>query len=224
MTGCTCAEDADCAAGLRCAEGACRPTVEGDRCDHYPCAAPLVCGPSGTCIRGPMPGDSCATDACSVGRCNADQVCVAAHHPGCDCASDDDCPYDVSRCVAGVCTLRPMLGEACDASGAPCFGSICDGGSCRLIGQGEGPCAYDSDCQSGLTCSATLTARGLCGTPRTAGEPCGPNLAGGCASALFCNQDSGSCRPRGRVGESCANRPCVEGASCSLDTHLCIAS
>lgn len=221
-TDCACELDADCESPDRCVEGVCRRNVEGEACTSGSCADGLRCGAAGVCVTAAQEGQPCRESSeCARGRCSEDDVCVTAHHLGCGCASDAECPIDVSRCVAGACVARPMLGEACDPDGAPCFGSACYDGACGPIRDGD-TCFRTSECVEGLTCSNDFSGPGRCGAPRAEGERCGPDLAGACGPGLDCTTGAAPvCAPPAEIGESCADRDCVSGAMCQ--DNRCVA-
>lgn len=137
--GAGCGSSDECRSDLVCADGLCDHTPLGAPCNAETCGPGLVCW--GTCEIAPAYGSCChytRTDGwlgsyvlsnCGVGTCVAHR-CVPRPTIGCSCDIDDNCPWDVSECVAGVCTARPMAGEPCSPTGATCFGSVCTDGVC----------------------------------------------------------------------------------------------
>jgi len=218
MEGCGCEAHEECGPHARCLSGVCRRATEGEACGTDTCAEGLFCDESATpptCVAGASPGEPCDRGSCAVGQCDGG-ICRVQHHLGCGCEVDADCPWDVARCHEGVCVSRPMLGDACDPDGPPCFGAGCYDGICDRFRDGDGPCVGLDECADGLTCSAEPFEPGLCGPPRDELEPCGPELAGRCADGLHCStSESSVCVPPSPVGFTCVDRPCVDGARCA---------
>lgn len=198
-----------CSGGASCIAGVCSfpPGAHfGESCSStQPCAHGLTCR---VCLGGPN-------------QCVAVADAPARHHVGCACTTDADCPADVAVCAGGTCTLRPVLGEACSASGPPCLFSRCDAtGTCARLDTGEGPCGAATDCASGLVCVVTATAvpasSTTCVPPLGLGQgTCVGDLD--CDVGLVCSRASLTCVRPLAVGESCA--PPVVGecrASCCI--------
>jgi hypothetical protein len=215
-----------------CREGACALPGAGEMCTGT-CEPPLVCidrrcweppalgaacvgatecGPWLSCIEGacaPDPvagaGDCCTSEIPCPGVCDGGR-CAPTAPIGCGCVGDAGCPWDVSRCVEGICSLRPMLGDACTTTGPPCFGSACHDGACVLGREGDG-CGGDRDCDTPLVCgpgcrTGLICLSGTCGPLREAGEPCGAGLFGRCAPSLSCSA-RGLCEPALAAGARC---------------------
>ncbi len=139
-------------------------TAEGDECFRTSfgldsCPSPLVCAASGVglgmCAVGAAAGEDCATDRpCGLGlRCQGG-MCVPISLPGGRCGVDGTaCPHS-HRCLDGVCTARPVVGESC--IGGECYLSECIGGVCTATAPPRGheePCGLgDPPCQDGLEC------------------------------------------------------------------------
>ncbi len=161
-----------------CIGGSCaRGGALGARCDaSSPCDPSLVCNTGACAVQPGAAGDCCGADAdCTSGACD-DGRCASVGHFGCACRVDGQCPAEVSRCIDGTCTPRPLLGEPCTADGASCLGATCDvaSGRCAL-----GPtCEADADCAAGRVCATVEWRTGHTCEPRPLlGRDCVPGDA-----------------------------------------------
>jgi len=133
------------------------------------CQIGAICT-STTCTLLSAEGGPCQTaqDCRYIGdHCGADQTCARFALTGAMCPVGDECtPYD--RCVAGVCTHGPMLGDPCGATGQCVDASYCDQTTLMctaLLADGAG-CMYSQQCKSGscdtATTPSTCTAITVC--------------------------------------------------------------
>lgn len=81
----------------------------------------------------------------------------------------------------------------------------------------NGPCQYDDDCKSGLSCAAAGNNTYTCQKPSALGASCITNT--NCVSGAFCN--GVSCKAYALDGKSCSNDAvCLQGLACGED-KLC---
>ncbi|HSZ82547.1 MAG TPA: hypothetical protein VLA14_09700 [Polyangia bacterium] len=207
----SCTTDAECAAPAVCTNGSCGLKDVGKTCaDGTECH-------SGFCAQG-----VCCDGACA-GTC---QSCVLSGSLG-HCSNIADGGTD----PRGRCADQGAA--SCGTDGA------CDGkGACRLYAAGTACMA--ATCPSGastLTQVRICDGEGACGAATT--QPCAPYLCNGisgCKAACtvdadcllpdICDQQTGLCGNKRRLGQSCAmssdcltGNYCVDGVCCS--TSLC---
>jgi hypothetical protein len=188
-------------------------------------------------------GMACAHNGqCASGRCSADGTdepglcgtCLEVRRLGeaCDQTKLEVCSNSAS-CVAGSCvTKRKSVGDACMV-GPKGESSDCDdelycgkndtdagpydgAGTCKLRGVlGDACTSYPQGCFGNAPCE-----HGVCVAPGFAklGEQCG---ARSCATGLFCEEGSGTCRPATLpLGADCGSllgiAGCVAGTTCEL--------
>ena len=219
---CTCAARAtagsackfgdECAPGLGCAGGQCRPRVsqQGEPCSHAQgvgCAAGLAClitdgrrsALSGTC--GPMRP---AGSACYWVECER----------GLDCAGGS---IDETAPKQGTCTAKVSSGNPCRAFGCT-LGYQCDQGmcvarpgigqSCVAIGGGQSFCFG-----SGISCNQFTG--GVCTRPPGVGQPCWE----ACDDQGYCdNNATNTCLRKKPAGERCLRDDQCASGTCSLST------
>lgn len=236
--GATCDEDRPCAPCARCDEGACTVATSCTRVGDDECGFGANCN-VGTCRALITLGESCELLSCEPGlicptttlRCTAPPAagaaCVPTVEPGTGCGPD-------LRCVAGVCTARPGVGEPC---GLGCDAALsCVSGTCVMdaaLGERCDPssaaapaCADGTYCDSTRICRATLADGEFCndvweceggfcvehvctGLP-TEGERCldrlcGPLLTCSVADVCIAGEGVGCSRPCG-IGLLCSGR------------------
>jgi hypothetical protein len=203
--------NASCAPGYVCVGGECvQACIEGG--EQYPCAADRYCK-NGACLV-----KACARQPCPAGYlCQADGSCI------------DPCSLVMclpgATCKKGVCV--DCYTQGCDAGqrciGRQCIVDPCDGKSCGT-GQFCSAGACVASC-AGVSCGVLqFCRRGAC-----VQSAC----ASGCASDFFCDEATGTCRPKpcgsiacpsGQVCVNaigrCANDPC-EQAHCGKD-QICV--
>ena len=137
---------------------------------------------------------------------------------------------------------QPCLAEGdCAATGEYCVGTGC-ARTCTPQGGPNQPCAFGTNCDSGLRCDATKTCRGplpagspcqpsmnqcdgnsfcdpvqnRCVVRPVVGQPCSPDVFARCAADGWCDTSTGAprCRARALLGQPCTPVSCVEGAYC----------
>ncbi len=221
-----------------CVTGACDPATgacvaeraaEGTACeDGNPCTVEERCE-AGRCLGGAR---SCAhlDGPCTVGRCDAQQGCVAVPRAdGAACDTGNPCLTE-EACRAGVCTGTPI---ACvDADPNPCRAAACNPatGRCEPADVADGTACDDGAfCTTGDACRAGQ-CRGAARDCNPPGEPCRvgtcderrdrcdvgnrPNGTA-CDDGQFCSVGdrcySGTCRPTGSRDCPDANAGCARG-------------
>ena len=136
----------------------------------------------------------------------------------------------------------PCLAEGdCAATGEYCVGTGC-ALTCTPQGGANQPCAFETNCDSGLRCDATKICRGplpagsacvssqnqcdgntfsdpvqnLCVVRPGAGQPSSVDVFARCAPDAWCDTSTSAaqCRPRAMLGQPCTPVSCVEGAYC----------
>ena len=133
-----------CVAGAFCQDGICvAPLPSGSGCTFADrCQPPAACvdgaGGTLTCVVEPDEGMTCTPATTHASCLRSDDycepvtlVCVRKKPPGAACATSDECQSD-APCLAGACTPKPTLDQACDIpSGTFCLGHLdCLGGTC----------------------------------------------------------------------------------------------
>jgi hypothetical protein len=186
-----CAEDADCAAGLVCAQ---------DAGDNWGC-------PASTNI--------CVVPSSDGGGCNGGAHCDSGFcRPECPCLEGEgDCLND-SQCATGLkCEANVGSSYGCDAWVNICVPGLknCDPDYCstsNLCTPGYGHCDSNAECESGLTCLQNVGADYGCDDPSVDICDLDPNATyGGCQGGSQC--DAGFC------DSAC---PCYEGqGECDTD-------
>jgi hypothetical protein len=139
------------------------------------------------------------------------------------------CAADQASYFATNPACYQFLYSNSDLSGPYLFARpSCDAALTGLQALGQ-PCAYDYECQNGLTCVGwTNTSDGVCRIPSTtAGQPCFFGGTGGatipdyyfgthplCGPGYGCAAGE-TCEPVGALGQSCGYQGCVDGGTCT---------
>ncbi len=134
----------------------------------------------------------------------------------------EDCTLDT-----GLLRGKVPSGETCEnavecASGTVCVkpGGVCRG-TCSSLPQAGEPCGIG--CGDGLWCDTNETEDPVddrCREPKAVNEPCESSVE--CAADLWC---SGTCRPRGSLGDPCRYDPdrlstCSAGLTCDVVPYV----
>ena len=181
----------------------------------------------------PLGGDCNWNDECATGWCQFGDtcpgVCTEFLAIGATCSTSSSCPPGAS-CSFGIGTdgtcqeeappLYVAAGGACDAEGAECLRSYCDGSICQpypTVGQS---CEFAYSCDGSFCDESTFT----CSVWLEAGDAC--NSSSDCRDGLFCDADMNLpvCKPLlangaacGFTGpsESCASGICNQDMICA---------
>lgn len=161
------------------------------------------------CVSNTCDVPSCP-DACCKGTCIGDTPHPPRPHLGESCATDSRCVD--SFCDAGTqtCLARKPLGSTCETNDE-CDVGVCLGTCSQLprtgdpcvAGQSDAPCALIGD-----TCSPetnTCVPLGLTGDSCTLRSECSP----------IYDCTGGSCVLGPTLGESCAERDCIDNSFCN---------
>ncbi len=221
-----CRDQRDCPAGLLCAAGQCRETLDaGNAIDGGSADA-------GANDQGPQDAGALETAPCNAGQCPEGQAC---RNGLCRARCADGCPAD-ARCDAssGLCADREIIScpsRSC-RSGQTCFlglcsapepvelpcqdpnfvdgcppYSICDDSRGAPICRGFPACAEDGDCPigpRGAACAVRLLSKApIC-------------IPGACETAMDCPPDW-QCIPVPLSFRLCTDG--AVGAPCSEDAH-----
>jgi hypothetical protein len=199
------------------------------------------CGWPGVCIE-----DVCAEDAALGEFCKSPDSCVEGLYcRGAEAYEDQACAVPVAagdpcdgyfdQCVddyvcAGDEPLSCVLAygaedEACGAYG--CEGGLwCDTsestvGTCRPPVGEEEDCLANDSCQPGLLCMDDAKCHPL----GEADDPCSVFLSESCATGLFCDRETGQCKPPRAEGEPCnpfvPRLSCEDGLYCACLSDSC---
>ena len=162
----------------------------------------------------PLGGDCNWNDECATGWCQFGDtcpgVCTEFLAIGATCSTSSSCPPGAS-CSFGIGTdgtcqeeappLYVAAGGACDAEGAECLRSYCDGSICQPYPTPGQSCAATNRCDGGFCDTATETCRLWLDT----GAACSNTRD--CRDGLFCDltMDMPACMPRLSNGEPCTS-------------------
>ena len=174
----------------------------------------------------PLGGDCNWNDECATGWCQFGDtcpgVCTELLAIGATCTTSNSCPPGANCTfgigVEGTCqeedprTYVPV-GGACDAEGARCLRSYCDGTVCQPYPTPGQSCAATNRCDGGFCDTATDTCRLWLDT----GAACSNTRD--CRDGLFCdlNMNMPACMPRLSNGEPCTST----GPSDSCASGIC---
>lgn len=94
-------------------------------------------------------------------------------------------------------------------SNSGCDTGFCKKGTCATPGFGE-PCHIDSNCSGSYVCAKN--SKRCVGSDFTPNKPCSGHYD--CSAEMYCTE--GSCRQRGKLGDSCDTRSrlCKDGLGC----------
>jgi MYXO-CTERM domain-containing protein len=186
--------NASCAPGYVCVEGECvQACIESG--ESYPCSADRYCK-NGACLV-----KACARQPCPAGLlCQPDGSCV-------DPCSLVTCLAG-AKCVNGVCL--DCYTQGCSA-GQRCIERTCRPDPCATTSCPNGQFCYGGSCM--LSCSGVS-----CGTGRVCkqGSCSQSSCTSVCASDFFCDEPTGTCRPK-----PCSSIACPSGQVCVNTTGLC---
>jgi hypothetical protein len=138
----------------------------------------------------------------------------------------------VGAAVWTVPVIESAVAPAAAASTPTCTG-VC-GGTCPTCGVGQGPCTTNTQCNTGLVCSAgvcktpqggTCTTNANCSTSVCISGTCQGTVAGTtCSSGSTCLSTfcvGGKCHT-GPNGYMClTNADCYTNGGCNTTTHTC---
>ncbi len=197
----------------------------GKQAVGQPCAAPLDCAGSATCLvgEGGMAGGYCARVGCGKSDpCDKGTACVLKGKPTCLklCTSDVDCEVPgklIRKCVERTNLAKTPVKVCLDSSkaapiGSPCGADLdCDSKSCTVVAKGtckgapEKPCSVDPDCGAQGPCDIGKDKElGVCTQPCATDKSCplgsvcvpGTNaLSGSCQAACQGPGDKATCAP-----------------------------
>jgi len=174
----------------------------------------------------PLGGDCNWNDECATGWCNfgatCPGVCAEFLAIGATCSTSNSCPPGASCTLGtgleGTCQeeappLYVAAGGACDAEGARCLRSYCDGALCQPYPPPGQSCADTVRCDGGYCDAATSTCR----LWAEAGDACSAERD--CRDGLFCDLSMGmpACKPLLANGASCSS----SGPSESCASGIC---
>ena len=150
----------------------------------------------------PLGGDCNWNDECATGWCQFGDTC-----PGvCTefLAIGASCSFGIGTdgtCQEEAPPLYVAAGGACDAEGAECLRSYCDGSICQPYPTPGQSCAATNRCDGGFCDTATETCRLWLDT----GAACSNTRD--CRDGLFCDltMDMPACMPRLSNGEPCTS-------------------
>jgi hypothetical protein len=224
-----CVSDADCAAGLFCAE-------QTGRCTEVSCSDDVLNGDeSSTDCGGGCPGcpdgEACNTGSdCQSRVCGADSTCAApscndnqpnGDETGTDCGGP--CPQNCGTggacranndCQSGVCgtqSCAPGVERCCQAPA--CDDDVQNGTESDVdCGNACGPCAVGDSCIIGIQCSSGLCQGGVC----AAAPSCTDNVRNGTESDTDCGGICGRCPDQSDCNQAsdCSNNNCDASGTC----------
>nr|MBA2665055.1 hypothetical protein [Lujinxingiaceae bacterium] len=240
----------DCSAGnSQCTVGVCNldgscgsvPANESQSCDDgNACTLGNVCQ-GGSCSVG-TPRDCSAGDGqCTVGFCNLDGSCEAAHANQGEACSDGNSCTENSVCQDGLCLTG--TGVDCSALEDDCNVGSCDqNGDCEAVAVDDLTICSDD----GLACTANQCQSGVCAHPLLSGwclinggcyEDGAENPDNNCQVCDAFNPSQWSDKSAGAVcaaaycdagnsafaAATCSAGECVQSAGQTCDEYLCVA-
>jgi hypothetical protein len=212
--------------------GVCAP-VAAFTSDPDSCAAPSVCGPTGSC--GSPNGQPCTTGStCASTFCASGVCCSSACNGRCDVCTaalgsiaDGTCTVAPPRyagapsCAPYVCTSNETCLNACATDAECAAGNWCNGISCLPQRPNGQTCGNDDQCTS------SVCAGGVCCAQACVGACAGCNGAGLCVAAAAGSAGTPACAPFVCDGASltcptscasdngCANGSYCQGGTCA---------
>ncbi len=236
-----CADDVDCATGLRCEAQQC---VMGAATD---CTRVDECGSNRVCNGDD--GARCLATLAIGQPCDYPLLDAASHFAGDEigpivrdqnvCGEDGWCSPDgcerrpglgeycrTAQCRHGLgcldneCVGPGALGERCpqiDTGGFCGDGLVCIGDICERRRDVDEPCASSAECAAELSCAVDPSGTGRTCRPRKAeGEDCTTTE---CGDSLYCEYvgaETATCQPRKAEGATCAqdSAECQVGLTC----------
>lgn len=170
----------------------------------------------GACFGGSH--NECTEGVCTGGTCprhcrmpgEVEDLCEADP----DCRVGLYCQRNVSGGALGTCTTYGLDGDSC-ASGRPCApGYYCGDSSLCRMGHKVGEACDPGTCELNAWC-AWGPEGGVCASSLSVGEKCSDDAQ--CRSDLLCLRESGTCQPKGPLGNgaACSRRQsCGPGLAC----------
>lgn len=220
----TCADPADCQAGLTCdAAGQCAapPAMCTGRMDD--------CGYQGACLaqieRACVPqadlGQACErSQQCGAQGYCMDNACAPLPGEGTACGDGVYCAAGLACSVStGLCAPIPGLGEECalgELGPLVCADGLgCADGLCGPLPGVDQECVGQNQCAEGLGCDFLPTGS-ICSQPSGAGGACTNDSM--CTSGLYCDVGSLICTPYEAAGAECTDgNECGPGHTCMLE-------
>lgn len=192
-----CSGERDCARGLECDGGTCRPVGDDCGAPRTACAGPEDCCEGLSCRASP-----------------ADPICCV--ESGGECTTSSDC-CGWMLCEGGTCACRSGS-ETCVTNADCCAGLACVAGRCSTE---EDPCAEHSDCHACVDasgcgwCDATDTCYAGTLMGPSGGVECGDwdwfSLACDNTDVCSTSTDCASCVARATCGWCLSSEECMTG-------------
>ncbi|MBW2701611.1 MAG: hypothetical protein JRF33_12415 [Deltaproteobacteria bacterium] len=179
---------------------------EGDICDYrWDCKEGLTCdrdNEPGICTTPASEGDTCTSEE----DCQAFLLCV---NQSCSGPAGQGEPCEIDR-------LKPEVRWNACAPGLYCDANWLDGeelGTCLSKKDSGLECRSFYECRTGLLCidlwrdpETYQIVPGQCGTPIQAQDLCTPGtIEPECDFTLYCDGQSGTCKPRPVLDDSCSD-------------------
>ncbi len=213
-----------CADGTFCKWGADKPVCTSNLPAGSPCSSSGDCQPPALCLE-----DSTGKTVCSMPAAEGATCKPAASPSESGCAAGLVCISD-SIMKPGKCQKKVSIGGACTTSvqcGAWDLG--CVGTGSKMCGAlpAKGEACQLGDMMKGEYFSCLLPyscVDGKCIDPPKLGEKCGNGIFR-CASDLDCDDQTGTCKGKPGLGESCTGE-CGPDLTCGKDggKNVCVAA